>query len=275
MNKKVKWWSADRKETSYVHWTAGKPKNQVQLSFLNNWLTFKRIIDELGIKKKKCIELGCGRGNMSLYFANDGWSCTLLDNSPTVIKVAKKIFLERNLKANFCISDAIDIKLKEKFNVCFSIGLLEHIPELKKAIKSQINLLEKDGLFLMYVVPDNIPNVQKNWNWLNSFLKILKKSKENKPKPKVYRSNSSIKEYERILRDLRVYNLKASGIYPLPMISHSIDFPFSLNNKFIEFFLTNIFVVVLKIRKFFNTGNPWLCEEKFGQAFLVWGQKSD
>ena len=52
MNKKVKWWSADRKETSYVHWTAGKPKNQVQLSFLNNWLTFKRIIDELGIKKK-------------------------------------------------------------------------------------------------------------------------------------------------------------------------------------------------------------------------------
>ena len=30
----------------------------------------------------------------------------------------------------------------------------------------------------MYVVSDNIPNVQKNWNWLNSFLKILKKSKK-------------------------------------------------------------------------------------------------
>ena len=86
----------------------------------------------------------------------------------------------------------------------------------------------------MYVVPDNIPNVQKKLELVKFILKILK-SKENKPKPKVYRSNSSIKEYERILRDLRVYNLKASGIYPLPMISHSIDFLFR-QRKFIEFF---------------------------------------
>ena len=68
MNKKVKWWSADRKETSYVHWTAGKPKNQVQLSFLNNWLTFKRIIDELGIKKKKMYRTWLWKGEYVIIF---------------------------------------------------------------------------------------------------------------------------------------------------------------------------------------------------------------
>lgn len=272
MNKKVRWWSKNE-ELSYVHWTEGTPVNQVQFSFRNNWLLFKDIIDQLEIKKGDCIELGCGRGNMSLYFANDGWNCTLLDNSKTVIAVAKKIFSNNGFKGQFIVSDAINVKIKKKFDLCFSIGLLEHLPNLEKAVHSQINLLNDKGLFLMYVVPDNKPVVQKNWNWLNELLGFLKK-KKIKVKPPVYRSQLNVKDYFQLLKKLNVVNLNASGVYPLPMISHSIDFPFTLNNKVFEFLLTQVFKIFLMVRKILLRRNPWLCQEKFGQAFLVWGQKN-
>ena len=272
MIKKINWWSKNE-ELTYIHWTKDSPKNQVQFSFRNNWILFKEIIERLNVNKGDCIELGCGRGNMSLYFANDGWNCTLLDNSKTVINVAKKIFSSQKIKANFLVSDAIKIKTKKKYDVCVSIGLLEHLPDLESAISSQINLLKTKGLFLMYVVPDIKPKVQKNWIWLNSTLRLFKKNKF-KNKPPVYRSNQNIKDYFDCLRKLNVTNLDASGVYPLPMISHSIEFPFSLNNKIIEFILTQLFKSFIFIRGLFLKKNPWLCKEDFGQAFLVWGQKN-
>ena len=104
----------------------------------------------------------------------------------------RKIFSNQKIKANFIVSDAIKLKQK-KYDVCVSIGLLEHLPDLESAISSQINLLKK-GLFLMYVVPDVKPKVQKNWIWLNSTLRLFKKNKL-KTKPPVYRSNQKIKDY--------------------------------------------------------------------------------
>ena len=64
------------------------------------------------------------------------------------------------------------------------------------------------------------------------------------------------------------------GVYPLPMISYSNEFPFTvLDNKIEKLILTEFDKIIkkrVKDKKFFN---PWLCEEGFGQAFLIWGIK--
>ena len=80
-----------RKETAYSHWTRGKPENQIQLAFRNHWITFNELLDGK-VGDKKCLEIGCGRGSLSAYFADDGWDCTLLDISSTVIDQAKAAF---------------------------------------------------------------------------------------------------------------------------------------------------------------------------------------
>ncbi len=69
-------------------------------------------------------------------------------------------------------------------------------------------------------------------------------------------------------------NVGASGTYPLPMISNSPDFPFTLLPPDAEKVLVRHFESVLETQRQQTGKNPWLCPEGEGQAFLVWGQKA-
>ena len=57
------------------------------------------------------------------------------------------------------------------------------------------------------------------------------------------------------------------------MISHSIEFPFSLMPKESETSLVEKFKNDLKNRQQKTGKNPWICKEGFGNAFLIWAQK--
>ena len=63
------------------------------------------------------------------------------------------------------------------------------------------------------------------------------------------------------------------GTYPLPMISHSIEFPFSLMPKESEISLVKKFESDLKKRQQKTGRHPWICEEGYGNAFLIWALK--
>ena len=65
-----------------------------------------------------------------------------------------------------------------------------------------------------------------------------------------------------------------SGTYPLPMVSFSPEFPFSLMPDDIEKILVKTFEEKLDLIKESTNKNPWLCDESFGQAFIVSGRKS-
>jgi len=68
-------------------------------------------------------------------------------------------------------------------------------------------------------------------------------------------------------------DVHASGIYLLPMISHSIEFPFSLMPSGAEKRILKHFNQLLKEREKDSNMHPWLCKEGYGQAFLLWGYK--
>lgn len=266
-----------RKETNYNHWTDGNPKNQIQFAFYNHWLTLKSIID--GTKNfnkgNKTLEVGAGRGSLSAYFSQNGYKTTLLDSSKGVLDIAKNIFSKNNLNAIFDVGNALNLPYEDNsFDIVFSVGLLEHFEDISKPISEQLRVLNKGGIWFGYVVPQFHNKVQKEFGWINQILKTYHPEENTQTsKEDVYRTSYNSKIYVNELKNQGLKNINASGIYSLPMISHSIEFPFSLMNDDAELKLVQFFNEIFKSRKSEGIKNPWLCDEEYGNAFLVWGIK--
>ena len=267
-----------RNESLYTHWKKGKLENQVQLAFRNHWTLFNEIINSEGNFNRgtRVLEVGCGRGSLSCYFSDAGYDCTLLDLSETVISVARSIFKKNNLNGNFIVGDANEIKLpSNSFDIIFSIGLLEHFENIEKPLSEQIRLLDKGGLWFGYIVPQYNDNIQSEYEWVNDILKGYHNIKEELSfkKENIYRSDYGSERYMPVLNKLGLRNIRSSGVYSLPMISHSKDFPFSLMPKESELALTKYFEKKLEEKRAQSGKHPWLCNEGFGNAFLIWGVK--
>lgn len=268
-----------RKEALYNHWTAGRPKNQIQLAFRSHWEVFRELIGPLASTKGKVLEVGCGRGSLSSYFAQDGWDCTLLDYSPAVLETAKLVFSRNGHKAEYVPGDANALPFPdESFDVTCSIGLLEHFENVGRVMEEQARVLKPGGWFLGYVVPERPDNVQRYFNWLNRILKFFASfggadKKSTAAKPDIYRSDFDSSHYVAALNNLQLKNLTIFGMYPMPMISHSPEFPFSLLPKPLELVLTRTFEFALVVRQKLFGRHGWICDEKNGQAFLIAFQK--
>ncbi len=264
-----------RKEAQYTHWVKGEPQNQIQLAFRNHWTLFNELMQNtLFNKGKRVLEVGCGRGSLSCYFSNTAYDCTLLDKSEKVIDIAKTIFKNNKLNAEFITGDANKLPFDDKtFDIVFSIGLLEHFEDIEKPMQEQMRILDAGGLFIAYVVPKYENNVQKDFLWINEILKAYSKNDNTVEKEKIYRSDDNSEKYISVMNNYGLKEINSGGVYPLPMISHSIEFPFSLMPDDSEKAIVNHFNKILKTRKKQTGKHPWLCDEGFGQAFIVWGFK--
>lgn len=266
-----------QEETDYVHWTRGEPANQIQLAFRQHWLLFGELMGP-DFRGRRVVELGCGRGSVSAYFADAGYDCTLLDISPTVIERARRIFAKHGLSAKCVVGDAYATGLPSaSFDVAVSIGLLEHLEDLERALAEQVRLLDEGGLLLAYVVPENSDNMQKDHRYVCDILALYDRAcageRPRAPKPEVYRSDDGSARYFELLARMPMRDVHASGVYPLPMISPSPSFPFTLMPPPMERVLVDHLTRVLEERRRATGRNPWLCDESYGQAFLVWGRK--
>lgn len=266
-----------RPETSYLHWTKGDPVNQIQLAFRRHWITFNQLL-EGKTGNKRCLEVGCGRGSLSAYFADNGWDCTLLDLSEAAIQQAQSAFKSADLAASFDVGDCLNLPYEDdSYDLAFSIGLLEHFKDFNKVIQEQVRVLVPEGLFIGYVVPYLPDCVQKEYEWVNNILRAVMPSETAEAengKAQVYRSDALSPPYLEVMKNTGLHSCRAEGIYPLPMISHSPSFPFSLLPVEAEINLVKTFELWLKDRQDDKNNDPWRCEEGYGQAFLVWGRKT-
>ena len=266
-----------RKEAYYTHWIRGEPLNQMQLAFRNHWSLFNELMkNPLFNQGKRVLEVGCGRGSLSCYFSDAGYDCTLLDHSESVIEIAQKIFELNNLKATFCVGDANSLPFEDKsFDIVFSIGLLEHFEDIEPPILEQIRVLDDGGFFVAYIVPRYTDNIQKDFEWINGILKgyAQKLNSEQVEKQSLFRSDADSKHYIHILKRYGLKDVYSSGVYPLPMISHYIEFPFTLMPEQSEKALVKHFANMLESNSRKTGKHPWLCDEGYGQAFIVWGYK--
>jgi len=265
-------WS-HRKEASYNHWSRYRPQNQIQLAFLRHWILFQELMG--GQNYQSCLEVGCGRGSISSYFAENGFECTLLDSSAHILNTAKNIFKNNGHNARFVNGDALKMPFDDNsFDVVVSIGLLEHFNNIDKPVFEQLRVLRPGGMFLGYIVPERPFNIQRYFNWINKilafFASIFGQQKiVHEQKSDIYRSDYGSERYLHVIKSLPVKDIGIQGVYPLPMISHSPEFPFSLLPPPAEKVLVRAFEAVLLVRRALYKKNPWICKEKLGQAFLV------
>lgn len=265
-----------RRETHYNHWTRGTPRNQIQLAFRRHWELFRELLGDR--PAGRCLEVGCGRGSVSSYFADAGWDCVLLDFSHSVLEVARQIYATNGHRAHYVRGDALRLPVaSESVDVVVSIGLLEHFEDVRTVLEEQVRVLAPGGVLLVYVVPERPDNVQRYFRWVNAGLKAVARlaggDSAAQPKPELFRSDAPSERYLRALEGTDLEEVRAFGMYPLPMISHSPEFPFSLLPAPAERALTLAFSGVLGARRLLFGRNPWMCREELGQAFLVTGRR--
>ncbi len=160
-------------------------------------------------------------------------------------------------------------------DVIFSIGLLEHFEEIEHPLKEQWRVLKPGGTLLVYVVPEKRVAIQDQYTWVNELLRAWPASAtELSPaKEPLYRNDLRSGPYVALLKQWGARQVEASGVYPLPMISRSPGFPFTLLPEPCERVLVKAFREMLEERRRQTGRHPWLCGEDEGQSFLVWARK--
>mgnify|MGYP006279630711 CR=1 FL=1 len=266
----------NREEAFYIHWGKGHPTNQIQLAFQNHYQLFSAIHSNfLPSDQVRVLEVGCGRGSLSAHYAADGYNCTLLDSSESIIQTAQKIFAANSLNASFYHGDAEKLPFDDcTFDIVTSIGLLEHFDNPTTVISEKLRVTQKGGWVINYIVPQKSAAVQKWASVPNYFLALFRgvKTKSGSKDP-VYRTQNSISDYLAFSSGLNYSDVFASGTYTYPMISASVDFPFTLNTPLLEYLLVRVFKLYLSIRKTLTRKSPWLCRESFGHAIIIAFQK--
>lgn len=254
----------ERPEAEYCHFTRGEPKNQIQFAFRQNWLEFARIMEPLKPwDGRKALEVGAGRGTMSMYFADAGFDCTLLDACEKPLEQAKLQFERHGLKCETHVGDAMQLPFEdESFDVVFSYGLMEHFENIFPPILEQARVLRSGGLLVSYVVPDN-ENERCDFRWAK-YLNAISFGRSNKQE--VYRNRLGPTVYEVAFAGFcgrEVNRVFSTGVYNAPILG-GLGFPFTLNDHATEERLVEC--MKSDVERFGWDGPP-------SQAFIVWGWK--
>ncbi|MCX7951034.1 MAG: class I SAM-dependent methyltransferase [Clostridiales bacterium] len=104
------------------------------------------------LKYKKCLELGCGTGNMTVNLKKLGMDVTALDSSDDMLTKAEEKLRQLRYKVNFLKQDIRSFILNRKYEYifsfcdCFNYILKEE--DLKKSFINVYNHLDDNGYFV-------------------------------------------------------------------------------------------------------------------------------
>lgn len=100
------------------------------------------------LKGKNVLDLGCGEGEMSCYFAQMGSNSVLgLDISENMLMEAKKQNVYPNVHFQKMAMEDIG-QIEEKFDVIFSSLAFHYIEDFEKLMKDISSLLKEGGMLL-------------------------------------------------------------------------------------------------------------------------------
>ena len=129
----------------------------VQIDSINKFSLSKDYLSEITLndlsdfKNKNILEIGCGAGRFTEYFAKYAKLCVSIDLSDAVFfNVSKNNVNVKLAKANF-----LDLEAKKKFDIVFCRGVIQHTPDPKQSIKKIHEFVKKNGLviFDIYKMP--------------------------------------------------------------------------------------------------------------------------
>ena len=105
------------------------------------------ILKQLGdVRGKYLLDLGCGAGENSVYFAQKGAKCVAADYSPGMVEVALKLAAVNQVQVEGQVVNAMAIDRPDNtFDIVYASNLLHHIPDPTLALKEMHRVLKPGG----------------------------------------------------------------------------------------------------------------------------------
>ncbi|EKQ69680.1 methylase involved in ubiquinone/menaquinone biosynthesis [Leptolyngbyaceae cyanobacterium JSC-12] len=105
------------------------------------------ILKQLGaVRGKLLLDLGCGAGENSVYFAMKGANCVASDYSPGMVDVALKLAEKNGVHVEGKVINAMNIDYPDNtFDIVYASNLLHHIPEPEITIQEIHRVLKPGG----------------------------------------------------------------------------------------------------------------------------------
>jgi ubiquinone/menaquinone biosynthesis C-methylase UbiE len=105
------------------------------------------ILKQLGdVCGKSLLDLGCGAGENSVYFALQGANCVAADYSPGMVDVALKLAAANHIQIEGRVVNAMVIDLPDNsFDIVYASNLLHHLPDPIAALHEMHRVLKPGG----------------------------------------------------------------------------------------------------------------------------------
>lgn len=117
----------------------------------------ERLFTNFDIKNPSILELGAGTGSDSEWLIKKfGGKATLVDNCDHIISKSKRYFNRKKLDITCLKLKVEDIRFKNKYDLVFSVGLVEHFynKDLYKIFRKHVDAAKKGGYIIIFV-PNN------------------------------------------------------------------------------------------------------------------------
>ena len=75
------------------------------------------------------LDVGCGEGRNAVFFASKGYTVTAFDISPAGVEKTKRLADKARVEMEVFTADINEFRLDAGFDVIFSTGVLQYIPE--------------------------------------------------------------------------------------------------------------------------------------------------
>lgn len=105
------------------------------------------IVRQLGdVRGQKLLDLGCGAGENSAYFAQLGAKCVAADYSPGMVEVALKLAERYGVSVEGKVTNAMAMDFPDNtFDVVYAANLLHHIPDPMITLKEMHRVVKPGG----------------------------------------------------------------------------------------------------------------------------------
>jgi len=239
-----------------------EPKTQRQFDTLWCSLFVQNVLKEANVKT--VIEVGAGRGTLSLYLASNlGLGVSLLDNEEDAIAIAQSEFDTYGQRAVFYTRDVLQTGLDENsYNAVVSLGLAEHFESLDELFREQYRILKPGGVMVSLNIPKKF-SIQ----FLNTAMRGIKKlfgAYTESVRKDYYRNTFSAREYERAAQEAGFQHTSITHIGPFPLYT-----PVSTQT---DRFVMKVHKRMLAVRGVFLE-NPYKTNSVIAQAHFLVGYK--
>jgi tellurite methyltransferase len=111
----------------------------------------------------RILDLGCGEGRDSVYFASCGFDVTGLDVSAAGIAKAERLAEERGVAVRWLCRSMLDVPVTGRFDLIYSCGSIHHVPreERGRLFRRLRTLTRPRGLHAHIVFTDVIVYAEK------------------------------------------------------------------------------------------------------------------